>query len=456
MSEHTITTVGDLIKLWENNEQFKSAVGPTFGHLYLWLDKEKFVRLDRRDNQIVDTKCVISNFDEHNVLPFKINNPDEVFLCVEPSLMDNNSFENYICQYINHLYRKEDEFDFQGFTNDKARFLTYAMKIMYVIKYQIKQVESNTILLAPTSIDVESLYELYKLGYKYTSDYLKINSYVDRKKLYKYKREGVSLLANFNIFSVMVDLIALYPGDFNKQWDLIEEFRHFNEFWIITNNIDNYKQPEHKQLFEICTRLCTNKNKIFGGVFQFVYYYFVVNDVIQVYDSKIALTRYIYPHIDAILHLYPTFDINKKTSNGSYLIQFAFQDKRFDIVDKLLDKGAKFLDNNYELIKGVDGIDIVGFMDGYRNSYSHLRTYYRNDNVILNLIDKAYAKYIKPNPVKTVNKDSIKPFVIKIDEPKVEEPKVEEPKEALTLDQQIKADLFSYYAKLMSEKEKIE
>lgn len=388
--EYTFTTVRDILNLWNTNEVFKQQVGPTLCHLHIWLTVNNFVR-PTENNGIMTQK------DTNITLTYDTDDRLEKFLGFTVS-SNGNTIRKYIFAYLYYTYVKNGILDItELLTDNNTPLITQEAKLEYIISRRIKLNKYANIYKYITTSNPSILYKLFNLGLqdpkKITLNNIDYTNISYLNTIYQYSSTGCKLFqSHFNLDYIWNKMYGNRSTVYNLSnvIDLYFRYRKVKSFLTIYDSPSQFRVISEK--IASCTKFIHTKS-------DFIYYCFVDKDGIINVSSQIFQTilpnSYLYDNIEEFVQKYK-LNINTKTSNGSYLIQFLFQDKNTTMVKKLLDMGAKLFDYNGKLLKGVDNEDIKTFA-GEKYTYDLLVEHYKDDTSMLARINYAYnVKLVAP------------------------------------------------------------
>lgn len=164
--QYEVKTVRELIKLWTDNPHFNKLVGPTYGHLKIWMSKQNF---NYTSNSSSNKKGIFySNTEEI-----------ECFLV-------GNSYDKYIMEYIDYKYSKEGIKFIEQYVNGTETDIVVrpAAMVKYIIDNNIRMdgISATVKLCTP---DIDTVVKLFALGLNDNNNYYsaRFNHWVNYDKL---------------------------------------------------------------------------------------------------------------------------------------------------------------------------------------------------------------------------------------------------------------------------------
>lgn len=406
---YDITTVGELVALWTNNPTFKKQIGPTVGHLKEWLidNKTKFTythdyKTFKNGGKKVNTIRIIKD-NIKTYLTFDPTNDVEVFLCLGKSYLLREHCQKYAYEYITSKYG--NNVTYKDINKNPIYYFDIRQLCKYIIANNIKLDNWTKVSnrLSTGQLSVDELYKLHELGFPYENNQKFINYFDDHAKIYDHIASGCKYFV-LNFYDAL-RYRAQYYSSVEVAYELLTKYKDCDYFWTFETN--------DTEVNKICKRIVSNKQNIHNMI-DMVSYWYIVDGKIQ-YNEEYPLLYHVGTFINYMIDVIKklNLDINIPVSNTSYLIQFVFQrllnfssgsvDYKTCVsyITQLLDMGCELFDKDGFLLKGATGKDIVAFMGTYKPSYDILTEYYKNNYVMLQTVNNAYAKYIPKPTVST-------------------------------------------------------
>lgn len=426
--EYTFNSVGEIIDLWTNNTAFKKLVGPTHCHLKVWLYKQGYTTFIQ--DIMNKTRKLLHNHELLKPLTCNINNELEEFITIYQ--YSDEYITKYILPYIDYYYKSK------GLTYLLKEFMTYndpIVKPNHLVKYLIdNNINLNGCTASKNLVtgDIQNVFKLIELGLNDNNNvfYEKYVTTTNFEVLIDYGKPSIK---GFSYLSVL-------------NYIDIGKYTTIRQTFFKCKDQDFMWPPDKIGINSIYTRFYHKRKNIMTD-FDFDCTYFVRNDGILEFELYHERKEFYKVMFDIIEH--KKIDVNQPVMNGSYLIQFLFQDtENTENIKKLLDIGAKLFDNNGRLFRGSGGKTIIDFCNGKITSddYNMLLDYYENDTYMLDLVKRELGH--KQTNISVVANIPSLTIVLEEEEKK----KVDDSWNNLIPDKEIRNKVLVYYAKQLLKK----